>query len=306
MSRDAKVNICYTVSCQRRTRASGYLVLFFLPIGRERGKESEYALIIPWNSRSPLQIYRMPEFPDRSDFPLYNANRRRWSARWSSLQTAAGSEPWRGNRSYGDLSSEWMAPCWKNRYIHPDLYCSLCCDLADYLCKHSDKGQSDQSKNASIIICNYPSLQPRSTRTRLFSYSQGCESYDLRLSHWLHWQWCRCFLLPIRTNVHLSGKYFRRCFQNRWFLPFRSTWRWSGLEGYVHQKKTRWIGLYRKFPMTGVIWCDFPIRGRGVSAESESALAENNSKSSVSVSKVADFRHVDMDGQTKGELPVWG
>ena len=56
--------------------------------------------------------------------------------------------------------------------------------------------------------------------------------------------------------------------------------------------------------MTGVIWCDFPIRGRGVSAESESALAENNSKSSVSVSKVADFRHVDMDGQTKGELPV--
>ena len=41
-----------------------------------------------------------------------------------------------------------------------------------------------------------------------------------------------------------------------------------------------------------------------MSAESESALAENDSKSSVSVSKVADFRHVDMEGQMKGKLPV--
>ena len=36
-----------------------------------------YALMIPWDNRSPLQIYRMPEFPDKNDFPLYNADRRR-------------------------------------------------------------------------------------------------------------------------------------------------------------------------------------------------------------------------------------
>ena len=54
MSRDAKVNICYTLSCKKeRERASGCLVLFFLLIDRERGKESEYALMMLWDNRSP-------------------------------------------------------------------------------------------------------------------------------------------------------------------------------------------------------------------------------------------------------------
>jgi len=62
--------------------------------------------------------------------------------------------------------------------------------------------------------------------------------------------------------------------------------------------------LLRYFSEGGVTLPDFShvgVRGAWLNVQREFRTGQ---KFSSGVSKIADFRHVDMEGQTKGELPV--
>ena len=64
------------------------------------------------------------------------------------------------------------------------------------------------------------------------------------------------------------------------------------------------IRMLRKFSGDGATLLDFShIWVRGVWLNVQHELRPGK-KCSSGVSKIADFRHVDMEGQRKGELPV--
>ena len=63
--------------------------------------------------------------------------------------------------------------------------------------------------------------------------------------------------------------------------------------------------VLKKFPGGGVNLPDFSHVGvRGVWLKVQREFFPLGKKFSSGVSKIADFRHVDMEGQMKGELPV--
>ena len=92
-------------------------------------------------------------------------------------------------------------------------------------------------------------------------------------------------LILVRSNFKKISK---RGFQKAWF--------WT-LDDDSRAEKIFWR------------WCQFarffPCRGEGCLAKC-AAWVSPGKKISSGVSKIADFRHVDMEGQMKGELPVWG